>query len=499
MALAPVAARVNSESDHDGIAGLHRALGTFDLVLLYVAAIIGLQSLSLTAPTGPASVTLWVIAFLTFFVPSALTVQELSSRIPHEGGLYIWTRAAFGETHGFLAGWATWVSNLVFFPSVLLYASGAVLHVGGHAWLSLADSPSYNAIFCLTALWAATALNILGLQRAKWFQNAAGIATMIVAAQVLCGAIAAWWQFGSATPMYAARFVPDFRSAAQLNTFAMVVLAYTGLELAPIMGDEIQDTARSIRRAILIAGVVIALAYIAGTASLLVAMPASQIGALSGTPAALDAMGQRLGIPLFGPVGAALLTVALTGGLSGWIGGTARLPFVIGLARYLPERLGAIHPKYGSPHVALLVQAGATSLALLAAISGSTIHDAFVLMVDMTATLVCVVWVYIFASLIVLRWRAAGRNDGVSLIPGGSIVCALVAGIGAGSAALATLVSLIPPAGSDHRALFLLKGVGGCGLIFAVGIALCRQGRRRLLNARAAARDESIGAPGSSG
>ena len=294
--------------------------------------------------------------------------------------------------------------------------------------------------------------------------------------------------------MNAARFVPDFRSAAHLNTFAMVVLAYTGLELAPIMGDEIRDTARSIRRAILIAGVVIALAYIAGTASLLVAMPATQIGALSGTPAALDAMGQRLGIPLFGPVGAALLTVALTGGLSGWIGGTARLPFVMGLARYLPERLGAIHPKYGSPYVALLLQAGATSLALLAAISGSTIHDAFVLMVDMTATLVCVVWVYIFASLIVLRWRAAGRNDGVSLIPGGSIVCALVAGIGAGSAALATLVSLIPPAGSAHRALFLLKGVGGCGLIFAVGIVLTRQGRRRVLNARAVARAESMAA-----
>ena len=471
---------MSSESDPDGIVGLHRALGTFDLVLLYVAAVIGLQSLSLTAPIGPASVSLWLIALLAFFVPSALTVQELSSRIPHEGGLYLWTRAAFGDTHGFLAGWATWVSNLVFFPSVLLYASGAVLHVGGRGWLIFADSPSYNAIFCLTALWAATLLNILGLQRAKWLQNAAGIANMVVAAQVLCGAVLAWWQFGSATPMHAARFVPDLRSPAQLNTFAIIVLAYTGLELAPIMGDEIRDTARSIRRAILIAGAVIALAYIAGTTSLLIALPVSQIGALSGTAAAMDAIGQRLGIPLFGAVGAALLTVALTGGLSGWIGGTARLPFVMGLARYLPERLGAIHPRFGSPYVALLLQSGATSLVLLAAIAGSSVHDAFVLLVDMTATLVCVVWVYIFASLVVLRWRAAGRNDGVSLIPGGSIACALVAGIGAGAAALATLVSLIPPAGGADGSLFLLKGIGGCGLIFAVGILLCRQAKRRI-------------------
>ena len=372
------------------------------------------------------------------------------------------------------------MSNLVFFPSVLLYASGAVLHIGGRAWLSLADSPSYNALFCLTALWAATLLNILGLQRAKWLQNVAGIATILVGVQVLCGAAAAWWQFGSATPMNAASFAPDLRSPTHLNTFAIIVLAYTGLELAPIMGDEIRDTARSIRRAILMAGVVIALAYVAGTASLLIALPVGEISALSGTAAAMDAMGQRLGIPLFGAVGATLLAVALTGGLSGWIGGTARLSFVMGMARYLPERLGAIHPRFGSPYVALLFQSGATSLVLLAAISGSTVHDAFVLLVDMTATLVCVVWVYIFASLVVLRRRAAGRNDGVALIPGGSIGCALVAGVGAAAAALATLVSLIPPAGSAGRALFLLKGVGGCGLIFAVGILLCHQGTRRI-------------------
>ena len=85
---------------------LRRALGTFDLVLLNIAAIVGLRWLSTAAQLGPASLTLWVVAFLLFFVPSALTVQELSSRIPHVGGLYRWTQAAFGDTHGFLAGWA---------------------------------------------------------------------------------------------------------------------------------------------------------------------------------------------------------------------------------------------------------------------------------------------------------------------------------------------------------------------------------------------------------
>ena len=479
---------MDSEAHPGGVPGLRRALGTFDLVLLYVAAIVGLRWLSTAAQLGPASLSLWVIACLVFFVPCGLAVQELSSRIPHEGGLHLWTKAAFGETHGFLAGWAYWLSNLVFFPSLLLYVSGVVLHITGGPLLSLAENPLYNGLFCLTLLWAVTLLNIFGLRRAKWLQNVGGIATMAVAFLVLAGGAIAWWHYGSATRLSASSLVPDLSSPLTLNTFAILLLAYVGLELGPILGDEIRDSARSVRRAILISGVFIAVTYIAGTATLLVALPAGQISAISGIPQAMEAIGQRGGIPLFGGVAAVLLTLATAGGLGAWVTGTARLPFVMGLGHYLPERLGAIHPKYGSPHVALLMQAGAVSLVLLAAISGSTIHEAFQLLNDMTAALNCAVWIYIFASLLVLRSRAAGKNEGMSLIPGGPVVCTLVAVLGASVSAFATVVAMIPPTGSASPALFLVKGIGGCALIFAVGVVLCRQARRRMRQARSVGR-----------
>ena len=470
---------MDNDSHPGGVPRLARALGTFDMVLLYVAAIIGLRWLSTAAQLGPASLTLWALACLAFFVPSGLAIQELSSRIPHEGGLYLWTRAAFGETHGFLAGWAYWLQNLVYFPSLLLFVSGVVLHIAGRSLLSLADNSLYNGLFCLSLLWAVTLLNIFGLRRAKWLQNIGGIATMTIGLLVLAGGAVAWWRYGSATPLSAASLVPNSTSPLTLNTFALLLLAYTGLELGPVLGDEIRDSARSIRRAMLISGAVIAVTYVAGTAALLVSLPASQISAISGIPQAMEAIGQRGAIPWFGVVSAGLLTLTAAGGLGAWVTGTARLPFVMGLGHYLPERLGAIHPKYGSPHVALLVQAGAVSLVLLAAISGSTIREAFQLLNDMTAALNCVVWVYIFASLLVLRSRSAGRNEGIALIPGGFAVCALVAVLGASVSAFATVVAMIPPTGSADPALFLIKGIGGCALIFAIGIVICRQARRR--------------------
>ena len=461
-------------------AKLRPALSVFDLVLLNVTTIVGLRWISTAAQIGPAGLSLWVIAAVLFFIPSGLAVQELSSRIPHVGGLYLWTRAAFGDTHAFLAGWAYTLSNLVFLPSLVLFISGIILHVGGGSWLALADHPIYNGVVGLGLLWSLTLLNILGLHRAKWIQNLGGISTLIIAALVLGGGAVVCWRFGSATHVDVQSLIPDFGSASTSSTFAILVLGYVGLELGPIMGDEIRDAAHTVRRATIIAGFVIAAIYMAGTAALLVALPANQVSAISGIPEALEAVSQRAGTLHLGAVGAVLMAAASMGGLSAWIGGVARLPFVMGLGHYLPERLGRIHPNYGTPNVALVTQSALASVVLLMAIAGSAVHEAYQLLIDLTAALDCLAWAYIFASLAVLRRRAAGNNAGVTLIPGGAIVCWSLSGIGVTTMIFATFASMVPPQGSGSPALFVLKGVGGCVLVFASGVLIARRGQRKI-------------------
>jgi amino acid transporter len=377
------------------------------------------------------------------------------------------------------------LSNLVFLPSLLLFISGIVLHVGGGSWLALADNPLYNGLVCLGLLWSLTFLNILGLNRAKWIQNVGGMSTLLIAVLVLGGGAAIWWRFGSATPVSGPSLVPDMRSLPTLSTFAILVLGYVGLELGPIMGDEIKDAAHTVRRATIIAGIVIAAIYTAGTAALLVALPANQIGAISGIPEALEAIGRRAGVLHLGALAALLMAAASTGGLSAWIGGVARLPFVMGLGHYLPERLGAVHPTYGTPNVALLTQSALASVVLLMAIAGSAVREAYQLLIDMTAALNCLVWAYIFASLAILRQRAAGHNAGVTLIPGGPLVCWTLAGVGVTAMVFATFASMVPPEGSGSPTLFVIKGVGGCVLVFASGLRLARRGQRKILSTAA--------------
>ncbi len=473
----PAPAQLQEQASGAGVK-LHRVLGTRDLVLLNVAAIVGLRWLSTAAQNGPASLTLWVLALIIFFIPVALTVLELSSRLPGEGGLYLWTKAAFGDAHGFVAGWSYWVSNLVFLPSALLFGAGVLLYTGGTRWLPLAESALYNGACCLAVLWFATLLNVSGLERAKWLQNAGGIATWSAATLVLAAGGIAWYRFGAATSVTATSLVPDLGSMAAFSTLAMIALAYSGLEVGPILGGEIREPRRTIPRAILISCVVVAAIYISGTAALLAALPAEKIHIIAGIPQALAAIGERLGVPWFGPFVAALVAFGSFGAIGAWITGTARLPFVIGVDRYLPKPLARLHPRYGTPHIALLTQATITTLALLAAISGSTIREAFVILLDMTIILGMLPLLYMFAALPVLRRRAGGKNEGVTLVPGGAFTCWLASGLGFSTTLLAIVTSMVPPAGTADPTLFFIKVIGGSVLLVGTGLVFYWRGAR---------------------
>ncbi len=462
-----------------GAPRLHRALGVFDLILLNVTAIVGLRWLSTAALIGPSSLTLWVLGLVTFFLPAALTVLELSSRIPGEGGFYLWVREAFGGVHGFIAGWSLWIGNLAYFPALLLFAAGLFPYVHGGSWLKLPESAAYNIGFGLVVLWTCIGLNILGLERAKWLQNLGGAAIWSVGAMVLVAGALSWTRFGFATPITPAKLIPSFGSIPALATFAGIALAYDGLELGPVMGGEIKDPQRTIPRAILLACIAAALIYIAGTASILAALPAGTINAISGVPQALSAVGARIGFPAFGAVAAGLFTFGQIGGLGAWLTGTARLPFVFGLDRYLPSALGKLHPRFGSPYVALLTQGVLCSLVLIGSLSGSSVREAFAALVDMTLILGFIPLLYMFISLPLLRRRAAGSDRHVHLVPGGLVACWIVGLLGFGTTLLAVIVSTIPPAGSAHPGLFVLKVVGGCSVLVAVGLGFYRFNRAR--------------------
>ena len=118
-----------------------RVLGFRDLVMFYVVATLSLRWIAVAASAGPSSIVIWLLGLATIFIPLALCVMELSSRYPQEGGMYVWSKRAFGDFAGFLTGWIYWTSNLPYFPAVLYFAASNSLYIGGIEVAGGADKP----------------------------------------------------------------------------------------------------------------------------------------------------------------------------------------------------------------------------------------------------------------------------------------------------------------------------------------------------------------------
>jgi len=182
------------------MANLPRVFGLRDVILLYSIAIVSLQWLPTAAQIGPASLVLWGLTLLVFFVPSGLVVvMELSSRYDCEGGLYVWVKQGFGDIHGFIGGWSYVIANLVFFPTVLLFIAGTACVAVGDIWPGLKDSHVFNLCFSLAILWLVVGANIIGLRQAKRLTNGCAVVMVLVLVVLIVCAVACALRFGSAT------------------------------------------------------------------------------------------------------------------------------------------------------------------------------------------------------------------------------------------------------------------------------------------------------------
>jgi len=147
-----------------------RVLGLRDLVLFYIAATINVRWIAVAAAAGPSTLVIWLIGLATIFLPVALGVMELSSRYPQEGGMYVWSKHAYGDFAGYMTGWIYWMSNLPYYPAVLYFAASNVLYVGGQRWKDLQGSTTFFLTFSLLGLTLALILNVVVEQPGSYWR-----------------------------------------------------------------------------------------------------------------------------------------------------------------------------------------------------------------------------------------------------------------------------------------------------------------------------------------
>jgi amino acid transporter len=432
---------------------LARELSLRDLVLFNIAAVVGVRWLAAAAHAGSASITLWILAAALFFVPSALAIARLAAVFPEEGGLYAWTKRSFGDWHGFLCGWCYWLSNLFYFPNLLLAGIAMAAYGLGSRYAALGDERAFVVPVSLVLLWAALVTNLVGLRVGKWTEGVGGMATYLAGGLIVVLGLAVWAMHGTATRIDLA---PHW-DWGKLNFWSQIAFAFGGLELGAVLGGEIRDPRRAVPRAAWISGALITGFYILGTLAILAVLEPAKVNVLSGLTQAGAAAGGRLGLAFLGPVLAVLVTLGVTGQLGAWLAGSARIPFVIGLDRYLPPAFARLHPRWKTPHVAILTQGIACTVFLVGMQLGESLKTGYQLLVDMSVITYFIPFLYLFG--------AAFRNG---------LRATSVAGLAVTVAGIA--FSLIPPEGASVLS-FEGKLLGGTALLVAAGRVMFQRAR----------------------
>jgi len=358
---------------------LSRQLSLRDLVLSQVLVVVGSSWVGIAAGLAHAQAFVWLLAFAAFYFPMGSAVYYLNRELPLEGGLYEWTRQAFGNTAGFLVAWNIWAYALSSIATILFQIPTEFAFMIGPraAWV-----PEHHAVvfcFLIITLTALALSAVRGLALGKWIHNFSG-ATMIAAFATLI--LAPLWALMHHVSLHFSPYefhLPD-TSPVSLALIGQTLFAAAGLEYVAIMAGESKAPSRDIGRSILIASPIIFLMFTLGTASVLAfhEFSGSAINYIAPIPQTLRlAFGESGYADMLARLVILLLQLRILGAASLLFTGVVRLPMVAGWDHLVPSWFSRLHPRYRTPTNSILVTSLIIAASFALAFAGARAAVAF--------------------------------------------------------------------------------------------------------------------------
>ena len=346
---------------------LMRDLTLFGTVALVAGNMLGTSLYTLPASVasvaGPIGIFSWVITAGGFLL-LALLYAQLGPRYPRTGGPYVFAREAFGEYAGFQTVWMYWLSAVVGNAAIVTGAVGYAVNFSP----TLADSRMLQFALAQGVLWILCLINILGVKQSARVQKSI-ILINIVPLVLLSLAL---FKFN---PANFHPFTPKGTWTPVAAGSALMVWAYAGIESATVPAEEMQAPQRTIRLGTLLGYGLATLIFLLSAVAVIGALP-NDVIASSPRPLEL-AVRETLGAWPAIAVRTAAVGASI-GVLNGWILMAGRIPFSAAQDGLFFSAFARIHPRFGTPYVALICGCVITSIMLtLYFIPGSTLLSVF--------------------------------------------------------------------------------------------------------------------------
>jgi glutamate:GABA antiporter len=420
-----------------------RSLRLFDLVMINVIAVDSLRSLPFSAEYGFSLVFYYLLASLTFFIPTALVSAELATGWPNRGGVYVWVREAFGDLPGFIIIWLQWVYNIVWYPTILSFIGATLAYLINPA---LADSKVYMLLVIVIIFWSATVVNFYGMRTSSIVSTLGALLGTLFPMLLIISLGLYWLWLGNPSQIQftKAEFFPTLTHPNTLSFLTAVLFGLVGMEMSAVHADEVKNAGRVYPRAILYSTVIIFISLVFSSLAIAMVVPKRDLNVVTGLVQAFHVFFAAYHLTWMGPVITLLIIIGGIGSVATWIIGPTKGLLVAAQDGSVPPVFGLVN-KRGVPVTILIFQATIFTILCTVFLLMPTVSSSYWLLTAMTAQLAMLVYIALFAVAIWLRYKHPSVERAFR-IPCGKIGIGIVCLLGILSSFSAIILGFIPPA-----------------------------------------------------
>lgn len=418
-----------------------KVFGVWGLAIFTFSFLVNVNTTPQLATFGLSAIVIFILAIGLFLTPTAMAATEMGTTWPRTGGIYVWTRMAFGEPAGFMIIWLEWANFVVAWPGIM---GTLTLEAAFILDPALNNNPLFLVSVVVLVTWIAAGMALRGLKVTRGFAWYSVVIGTVVPVVILVGFAIASIVGGTPPAM-------DTSPSALLSGFnetniafiSGALLMFSGIEISAIHAADIRNPARTIPRSNLIAVALCFFLLAPLTLAIAILIPSGDIDIVTGLLQSAQTIFDRFNVSWLLPVFGFCVVTGLMTGLVQIINGPSRGLVVAGRqGGNLPPALQKEN-KNQMPVVIILLQATISSVLSLGYFFLGSVQNAWFMFALIQTNMTLIMYLIMFASVIKLRYSRKDVKRPYE-IPGKKVGLWAVAGIGMLVCLVGVLVSFQP-------------------------------------------------------
>ena len=432
------------------------------LALMTVSVVASLRAAPSMAIFGLASIFLYIVPAIIFFIPTSLIPAELASG--WKGGVYNWVSQGMNSRWGLLAVWAQFAQTIFYYPTVLAYVASNFAYIIDP---KLASNGIYIAGMLVVLYWGSVFVSGRGLKTISSLASKGTIIGTLIPGLILVGLAIAYLLQGnaSAAPMNVHHILPVWAGIGSIVLIINNFLAYDGMEVNAVHVDELRDPQREYPKSIFLAMALVLCIFIVPALAISWVIPSQQISLTAGVMQAFTAIFAHFSLSWAVPLIALALICANMSGMISWLAGPSKGLVMLGRQYgYLPRRYQHLNAEGIQTNILVAQGYVITIIAVLYALVPA-VSSAYWIFTVMTTSVYLIMYILMFIAAVNLRRRDPDHPRGYR-----APLLKTQCWVGGIACVLAMVIGFVPPSQFGHASpvlygLLILTGIVVIGVL----------------------------------